>query len=234
VGSVAVGGDTPEQAAADISKRLISRDVMRHPQVSVTIEHYATQDVSVIGQINKPGSYPIETPRSIFEVLSLAGGLTSIAERNVIVRHKGDHGGQQTFLVADSPSGEVTMDLHILPGDTIIVPKASIVYVLGDVARPGGYPISANDTHLTAIQLLAEAGSANKTAVLASARLLRKTADGYDAIPLNLSALLRGKTHDVPLEAEDVIFVPFSYTKNFVLNAAAMATSIASAAIFIP
>jgi polysaccharide biosynthesis/export protein len=234
VGSVAVGGETPEQAAVTVSKRLMSEQVMRHPQVSVTIEQYATQNVSVIGQVNKPGSYPIETPRSIFAVLSLAGGLTPVAERNVIVRHKGEKQGQQTFLVADSPSGDVATDLQVFPGDTIIVPKASFVYVLGDVARPGGYPMSANDTHLTAIQVLAEAGSANKTAVLSNSRLLRKTADGYDVIPLNLSALLRGKIHDVPLLADDVIFVPFSYTKNFVLNAAAMATSIAGATLFIP
>jgi polysaccharide export outer membrane protein len=234
LGSIPVVGDTPGQAAAAISNSLVSNGVMLHPQVSVVIEQYATQDVSIMGQVNKPGSYPIATPRSIFALLSMAGGLTPFAERIVLVRRRGTQGTQETFSVPDTPNADFTTDLEIYPGDTIIVPKASFAYVLGDVARPGGYPMNANDLHLTALEVLADAGSANKTAALSGVKLLRKTKTGYDIIPIKLSALERGEAADFPLEADDVIFVPFSYAKNFVLNAAALATSVASATLFIP
>jgi polysaccharide export outer membrane protein len=234
LGNIHVAGETPGQAAVTISSKFLSEGLMLHPQVGVSIEHYATQDVSVLGQVDKPGSYPIGTPRSVFVVLSMAGGLNSVADRHIIVRRRGNLGVQQTFLVANAPRAGIANDLEVFPGDTIIVPKVSLVYILGDVGRPGGYPLAGNDTNMTLLGILAEAGSANKTAALSNAKLLRKSAEGYTVTPLNVGAIQVGKAQSPALEPDDILFVPFSYAKNLVLNAAAMATAASSAALFIP
>ena len=234
LGDVQVAGETPAQAANTISAKLISGGLMLHPQVSVLIEQFATQDVSILGQVNKPGSYPIGTARSIFAVLSAAGGLDSTADRHIIVRRRGSVGSQETFFVANTPDGGIANDLEIYPGDTIIVPKVSFVYVLGDVARPGGYALTSNDANITILAALAEAGSTNRTAVLSNARLLRKSNTGYSVASVNIGAIQVGKSQDIALQPNDILFIPFSYSKNFLLNAAALATSASTAALFIP
>jgi len=234
LGDVRVVGETPAQAADTISARLVSSALMLHPQVSVLIEQFATQDVSILGQVDKPGAYPIGTPRSIFAVLSMAGGLDATADRHVIVRRRGSLGAQVTFFVANTPNGGIANDLEIYPGDTVIVPKVGFVYVLGDVARPGGYALTSNDANITVLAALAEAGSTNRTAVLSNVRLLRKTDTGYMVASVNIGAIQVGKSPDVALQPNDILFIPFSYSKNFVLNAAALATSASSAALFIP
>ena len=234
VGSIAVGGDTPAQAAAAITARIIAAGVMLHPQVTVTVEQYATQDVSVIGQVDKPGNYSIRTPRSILEVLSMAGGLAPLADRTVLIRRHGGAVKQETYYVANAPDKHDVSDVKIYPGDTIVVSKMDLVYVLGDVARPGGYPIYDNDSKATVLKTLAEAGSLNKTAVWSGTKLLRKQNGNYAVVPVDIASIREGKTPDLQLEANDVLFIPFSYTKNFFLNGSAIAASVATAAVFVP
>jgi polysaccharide biosynthesis/export protein len=233
LGDVALMGDTPGQAAKAIEDRMVSAGLMHHPQVSVTIEQYATQDVSVLGQVSKPGPYPIRTPRSILDVLSMAGGLTLVADRNVLVLRHGLQVARESYFVSNAPD-QHGPDLKIYPGDTIVVAKVNLVYVLGDVARPGGFPMTSNDSAITLLQTIAEAGSTNKTAVLSGAKLLRKSNGSYSVVQVDLGKVLRGKAPDMPLQADDVLFVPFSYSKNFLLSGTAIATSVAAAAVFIP
>ncbi len=234
VGSIALRGDTPAQAAAAVTARMIAAGVMHHPQVTVTVEQYATQDVSVIGQVDKPGNYPLHTPRSILEVLSMAGGLAPLADRTVLVRRHAGAVRQETYYVANAPDKHDVSDVKIYPGDTIVVSKMDFVYVLGDVARPGGYPVSENDSPATVLKTLAEAGSLNKTAVWSGTRLLRRKNGNYAVVPVDIASIREGKTPDVQLEANDVLFIPFSYTKNFFLNGSAIAASVATAAVFVP
>lgn len=233
LGNIVVLGDTPSQAAIAIQDRMVSGGLMRHPQVSVTVDQYATQDVSIIGQVNKPGNYSIETPRSIWEVLSMAGGLTALADRSVQVRRRDPHAKPVSYFVSNSPDKDRDTSPKIFPGDTIIVSKVELVYVLGDVARPGGYPMTSNDSPVTLLQTLAESGSANKTASLAGTKLLRKTQGTYSVVPVDISAMQRGKAPDIVLQCDDVLFIPFSYMKNFLLNGSAVAASVATAAVWI-
>ncbi len=89
VGNVQVGGKTPAAAAEVIRLLLISKNVMKHPQVTVRVQEYSTQDVSVLGQVRTPGAYPLTTPQPVLRVLSLAGGVTDLADREVTVKRHG-------------------------------------------------------------------------------------------------------------------------------------------------
>jgi len=232
IGSVNVAGETPSQAAAEIQAMLIQKKVMVHPQVTIRVQEYATQDVSVLGQVKSPGTYPITTPQSILRVLSLAGGLTEVADRHITIKRRGD-ATEVTYYVANDAK-EALADIPVVhPGDTVLVPRAPTIYIMGDVSRPGGYAIATNNSHLTVLQAIATAGSANKTSVQSHVRLIRSTPDGTKELQVNLNDIQKGKEPDIALQADDIVYVPFSWMKNVAMSASTIAASTASAAIYV-
>jgi polysaccharide export outer membrane protein len=118
------------------------------------------------------------------------------------------------------------------PGDIVMVPKAPIIYIMGDVGRPGGYSMSSNESHLTLLQAIARAGSANKTSVTSKVRLIRASDQGKKEIPIRLDAMQKGKIPDIDLQPNDIIYVPFSWMKNIAMSGSTIAASTASAAIY--
>src|SRR3984885_5270825 len=141
LGSVKVSGLTPEQAAGQIEHRLVGAGVMLHPQVTVRVEAYATQNAAVMGQVVKPGIYEIDTGRKVVDVLAMAGGLTDMADRHITIQRFGAAKQKVDYYFSNAASAAFSADPMVYPGDTVIVPKAAVVYVLGDVSKPGGYPI---------------------------------------------------------------------------------------------
>lgn len=232
LGAVQLGGETPEDAAQTIRTLLIHNNLMQHPQVSVTIEQYGTQDVSVGGEVNRPGSYVITAPRSILDVLDLAGGLSEFADRHIVIQRRNPASKPENYFVSNDPATELSSAVLVLPGDKVIVPRVGIAYVLGDVGRPGGYALSGNDGRTTLLQILAMSGAPNKTAMTSKIRLMRKTADGYVNIPIHVNRINAGKEPDPALTPDDVVTVPFSFTKNFLMTGPTLASSIASSTIY--
>jgi polysaccharide export outer membrane protein len=233
LGSVTVSGMTPEQAAGQIQHRLVAAGVMLHPQVTVRVEAYATQNASVMGQVQKPGIYEIDTARKVVEVLALAGGLTDLADRHITIQRVGPAKQKIEYYYSNTALTALSDDPMVYPGDTVIVPKAAVVYVLGDVSKPGGYPISTNNSRMTVLQAIALAGYANHTAAVGKSRLVRETDDGVEEIDLQLSAIQKGKKPDVALLPDDVVYVPFSFMRNIGINGQGILASAASAAIYI-
>jgi polysaccharide export outer membrane protein len=231
VGNVQVSGKTPAAAADAIRLLLISKNVMKHPQVTVRVQEYSTQDVSVLGQVRTPGAYPLTTPQPVLRVLSLAGGVTEIADRQVTVKRHGSS-EQLTYTLSNDPQKMSTDMVMVNPGDIVMVPKSAIIYIMGDVGRPGGYAMSSNDSHLTLLQAIARAGSANKTSKQSKVRLIRVTEQGKQDFPIHLDAMEKGKIPDMDLQANDIIFVPFSWMKNVAMSSSQIAASTANAAIF--
>jgi polysaccharide export outer membrane protein len=231
IGSIHVAGEAPSQAAADIQAILVRKNIMLHPQVTVRVQEYATQDVSILGQVRSPGAYPVTTPQSILKVLALAGGLTEIADRHVTINRVGSN-EQLTYYVANDPR-EALADLPIVhPGDTVLVPRAPIVYVMGDVSKPGGYPIVTNNSELTVLQAISMAGSTNKTSIQSRVRLIRRTPTGTIELPVRLDAIEKGKSPDIALQSNDILYVPFSWMKNAAMSSASIVSSVGSAAIY--
>jgi len=232
VGSIHVAGQTPAGAAGLIQSALVKKRVMLHPQVEVRILEYATQDVSVLGQVRTPGTYSITTPQTILKVLSLAGGLTDTADRNVTVK-RNKSGQQLKYEVSNNAEEALSDVVMVYPGDTVLVSRAPMVYVMGDVNRPGGYAIATNDQRLSVLQLIAMAGSANKTSVQSRVRLIRTTDQGQIEIPVRLDRMEKGKQPPLMLQANDIVYVPFSWMKNVAVNGSSIAASTAGAAVYV-
>lgn len=233
LGNVGVAGLTPEHAAKEIESRLVAAGVMLHPQVTVRVEAYATQNASVMGEVQKPGVYEIDTPHKVVEVLALAGGLTYIADRHITIQRHGNANEKLEYYYSNAAGTALSDDPMVYPGDTVVVPKAAVVYVLGDVLKPGGYPMSTNNSRMTALQAIALAGYANHTAAVGKSKLVRATPTGVEEIDLQVSAMAKGKRPDVALLPDDVVYIPFSIMRNVEVNGSGILASATSAAIYI-
>jgi len=231
-GKVPVAGLTPADAAIAIERVLVEGHYMLTPHVSVTTEQTATQNVTILGQVRTPGSYPIATPRPILDVLALAGGLNDLAQRKVTIQRRSTK-ERVDYVLSNSANAALDANVPVYPGDTVLVPKADVVYVLGDVNRPGGIAIVTNDSKLSALQALSLAGGTPPNAVPSHSRLIRKQADGtHVELPLQLSAMQKGKEPDIPLQGDDIIYVPFSYARNMAVGAGSLVGATSSAAIY--
>jgi polysaccharide export outer membrane protein len=197
------------------------------------VEYYATQTVSVLGQVNTPGAYPISTPRSVLSVIALAGGLTTSADFHITIQRLDASQPPVSYTFSNDPHAAIAQSVQVFPGDTIIVPKAGIAYVLGDVGRPGGFVMQNNRSQLTALQAVALAGGTLHSAVPAHAKLIRTLPEGgYHEIALNFSAIQKGKQSDILLEPDDVIYIPFSYLRNIASTSSGIVASATGAAVY--
>jgi polysaccharide biosynthesis/export protein len=234
IGKVTVEGLTPAQAAARIAESYRDGKFLLHPEVSVFVEEYATETVTILGQVAHPGTVRLTAPRSLIDVLSLAGGLTEFADRHIVIERKaqGDEPEQRIrAFLPNRADDALNANVFVRPGDTVVIPKAGIVYVLGDVAHPGGY-VMQNDSQLTVLQAIALAAGASKTASEKHIRLVRNVDGITQSLDLPLRDMERGREPDVPLQANDILYVPFSVAKNLSMGLANITAAASSALIY--
>jgi polysaccharide export outer membrane protein len=227
-GSVHVGGLTAVEAAASTEQLLRDNDILKHPHVEVFVQEYATQGVSILGEVKNPGVYPDLGSHSLLDFISVAGGTTPTAGKAVTITHKNDP-DSSTIVQLDNNGLDVAKrgSVEIRPGDTIFVSRSGIVYVVGDLAKPGGFLLENND-RLTALQAVALAQGANKTARLNKSRLIRKTPNGPQETPVELGKILAGKQTDLRLEDGDILFIPTNTGKVVAYQGMTYAISLAT------
>jgi polysaccharide export outer membrane protein len=150
--------------------------------------------------------------RTLFDAISAASGTTDKAGKIVTITHRDHPEAPQKVELSYDESGHALSNVPVESGDTIVVSKAGMVYVVGDVKDPTG--IILENSHLTVLQAIAMAHGANPTAKLGAAKLLRKGANGAQEIPIPLDKILSTKSPDLPLYADDVLFVPNSAAKS--------------------
>lgn len=204
---VHVEGLTQEEAQSLVAKRLEDGGFVRNPHVTIFIDEANSQGVTVLGEVNKPGIYPEIGDHRLYAIISQAGGFSQAAARKVGILRRGQSEPIHVELprnLADDRSANV----EIMPGDTLTIPRAPIIYVVGDVGRPSGLLI--DNGSLTILQALALAGGTNHTAKLSGARLIRKGPSGMTETKIEIKKMLEAKTPDLPLQADDILFVPVS------------------------
>jgi polysaccharide biosynthesis/export protein len=231
IGAVKVIGLSTEQAERKIEKELKDKGFYNNPQVTVLQQEFGGQGISVLGEVQKPGVYPVLAPRKLFDMLSAAGGTTPKAGRDILISHRTNPSKVQTLTFATENDKQMEINVDVFPGDTIVVTKAPIVYVVGDVKLPGGFVVDKSNG-LTILQALALAQGATNTAALNSSKLIRKTSDGPKETPIYLKRILEGKAKDLKLEADDILFVPHSAAKAAMQGMSAALQTAAGAAVY--
>ena len=210
---VHVAGLTVDEAQELIQKRLEDGGFVRGPHVTIFVNESASQAITMVGEVVRPGAYPGIGERRLFDLISAAGGLTEKAGRIITIEHHGDPDKKVELQLSSNNLAEDTKDnVDVYPGDLIIVSRAGIVYVVGDVQRPSGFLVS-EDTALSVLKALALAGGGTRTAALNKSRIIRQTPNGLQEIPIRLKKILYAKAPDVALMKGDILFVPGSGAK---------------------
>ena len=229
-GSVQVKGLTAVEAGAAIAARLKEAQILLDPHVSVMIVEYLAQGVTVTGEVRQPGVYTLLTNRTVLDMIALAGGLNENAGRVASVYHRGDpaHVRQVRLDVSvQTPESAAETNVAVEPGDTISVSRSGVIYVVGDVGRPGGFLVEHND-RLSVLQALSLASGANQTAALGKSELIRKTSAERLIYQIDLKKVLHGQSSDPLLADGDILYVPVSYKKIYTLRAIEAAIGTAS------
>jgi polysaccharide export outer membrane protein len=230
IGYVQVGGLSSNEAKEAIEAQLRQNNVVNNPQVSVYVKEYTSSQISVAGEVTRPGVYSALGPHRLFDILQTAGGLTEKASGSVTISHKATQ-DPITVELSKDPLEMARSNVELHPGDTVFVAKAAMVYVLGEVNKPGAYILNSTGA-VTVLQVVAAAGGPTHSAAVGGTRMLRKTPNGLQERPVPLKALLQGKGTDIPVSAEDILFVPSSRWKGFVAASTLVATSAATGAVY--
>jgi len=230
-GSVKVAGRTAEDAALLIEATFRDKDILKDPHVSVTVLEYATQGVTVLGEVKNPGVYPLLGTHSLLDLISAAGGVTPVAGKGVTIMHREDPTHPQVVTVETKPGSSVAYSVDIEPGDTIVVSHAGIVYVLGEVGKPGGFLIENSD-RLTVLQAISLAQGTSRTASPDRAKLIRKTPTGHEELHVPVKKILADKAPDQLLADGDILYIPGSGPKSALRDMESILPSATSAAIF--
>lgn len=225
-GSIHAEGLTTEQLAREIERRLSS--IVRNPNVTVELSDYGSQPVSVLGAVNKPGVYQLRGSKNLMEVLSMAEGLKNEAGNAIKITRPKASGtiplpdatedaqfSRAEVKVKDLMDASVPQaNIPIRPNDVITVPRAELVYVLGKVKRPGGFPLTERQS-MTVLQAIAMAEGVDAGALTQNAKILRTVSSGPPVeIPIDVRKILANAAPDQPLQPNDILFVPTSMTKS--------------------
>jgi polysaccharide biosynthesis/export protein len=214
LGDVSVARLTTADLELSLRKRY--NEFLHDPQVGVYIKEYRGQQVSVIGAVVKPGMYQLTAPRTLVDVLSMAGGIHERAGGQAHVYRQGPQ-GRQTFVIdllalANNPA---QVNMPVQAGDMISVPLAGTFFVDGAVHKPGAYPLSRT---YTLTQALVVAGGVNDALAAYSDVTIFRRRNGAEPekIPIDLKEIFTGTAQDPYVETEDVILVPISTGKYIV------------------
>ena len=246
LGRVTVGGRTVQGLEEELNARL--KTYVREPKVAVTVIEYRSQPVSVIGSVAQPGVHQLEGRKTLIEILAKAGGLKPDAADAIKITRRNEGGpiplpsavrdSSGQFSVAEVSLKDIMQatrpeeNILIQPNDVISVPRADLVYVIGDVKKPGGFVLTERRSILS-LQALAMAEGYTQTAAPQRAVIIRPAATPEASrieIPANLKEILSGKRPDIELLPEDILFIPNNAAKTAAKNVIGTALSAATSA----
>ncbi|HEV2227949.1 MAG TPA: polysaccharide export protein EpsE [Steroidobacteraceae bacterium] len=178
IGEVVISGLTPDGAAARIADRLVRGKFVINPQVSLTVQQVRSRQVSVLGEVGKPGRYPLDdVSNSLTDVLARAGGISGEGDDSVVVVRT--QNGKETRTAIDVPemyrTGDMSHDMRLENGDVVYVKRAPQFYLYGEVQRAGAYRLQPQ---MTVMQAISVGGGVTPRGTLRGLQVQRRTADG--------------------------------------------------------
>jgi polysaccharide export outer membrane protein len=233
VGRVRLEGETAEEAATTIEQQYVQKEILTATaaHASVFISEYATQGILVNGEVKLPGLYPALGIRMFNDVMTAAGGVTPNASSKVVITRKSDPGNPITVEYIPEAQSPVVPRVQIFPGDTITVPFAGSVYLLGSVSRSGLYILEGRHV-LTVEKAMALAGGTTRGANTGHSHIVRTLEDGRkEDIVFNVSLILKGKAPDLALKDGDILYIPTSNIKLGVMQAINSAIGIGTSVV---
>lgn len=215
IGPVHVEDSTAEEVGKLLEKRYLEAEILPFDQnyASVFISEYASQGITVSGDVKQPGTYPAFGVKMLHDLITAAGGIQPTASSKILITRKEDQDHPITVDYNPDALSPTIPQVQVFPGDNIMIPRAGVVYILGNVNRPGEYVLSGR-SGLTVAKGLALAANTGKAAKAGQAHLVRAQKDGTKLdFVLNLNEILQGKAPDLDMKDGDILYVPTSNIK---------------------
>ncbi len=198
IGNVRLAGATPAQGEAEIAQRLSKGGFILEPFVTLNVLQYRSQQISVLGRVNRPGKFALEKVSRVSDALALAGGITADGADTVTLVRTRD--GKAEYRDIDvialfKPGGE-TSNVLIQDGDIVNVARQPMFYIYGEVQRPGAFRLEQN---MSVVQALSMGGGVTARGTQKGIRILRRDASGgMQELDTQLADLLK---------KDDVVYV---------------------------
>jgi polysaccharide export outer membrane protein len=246
VGRIRAEGLTAAEVASVVRDHL--KKELVDPDVTVSIAEFRSQPVSVVGAVANPGVQQLAGRKTLLEMIVLAGGIRPEAGNRIVITRDLKYGRIPLADAMDDSSGRYSVatvrvsrlinasephdNIEIKPHDVISIPRGELVYILGAVAKAGGYVLNENEA-LSALQIMSLAGGLDRMAAPRQARILRPSVDSTSRteISVDLRKILDGKAPDVPLQPNDVLIIPTNGRKAAALRTIEAAIGLSTSAI---
>jgi polysaccharide export outer membrane protein len=209
IGSLSVKGLTIDQSENLVAERLKSAGMYRDPQVTLQVMESATEVVTVTGEAH--AIVPVSGVHHLLEILAAAGGLPPSASHTITIDRPGV---AQPIVVelATDPLRSAEGNVAVYPGDTIVVSRVGVVYLLGEFKNPGAIPIQQNSP-LTLLEATSLGGGALFNGHLSDLHIIRTINRQRTLVPVDIKKVMQGKAPDPVLQADDILYLPTSPAK---------------------
>jgi polysaccharide biosynthesis/export protein len=226
-----IEGMTSIEAAHAIARLFVQQQILRDPRVIVTTQQFG-YSVTVMGEVRSPGIYALAGKKRLIDMLTQAGGVSDRAGHVIEIFPAGSMKNPQTVLWDPTLRENNNAELEIKTGETILVSRCGVVYVGGNVGRPGAFPLcDSNHTTLSEVIALAQG---TKPSSYSQRTLLLRTAEGGTRVvqKVKLEDVLRGRAVDITMQPDDILFIPPSILKAAGKTALTAAVGFATQAYF--
>ena len=197
LGEVTLSGLAPEEAGRKIAKLLKDRGFIKNPQVTVSVQEFRSQKISVMGQVNRPGEYLLQGESRVIDLISKAGDLKADAADVIfVVKNKGGKSVKHEIDLLQFYAGDMTQNIKVSRGDLILVPKMNVFYIQGEIQRPGSYRLERD---MTVRQAMTVAGWLTGRGSSKGLTVIRRQANGE-------TKKIKVKLSD-GLQPDDVLYV---------------------------
>ena len=211
--AIQVRGMVPSQLEATIARSLTKGKVLVDPIVTVTIVEYQSRPVNVVGAVKNPLVFQATRPIPLLDALARAGGMREDAGSDIVVSKEVMREGTLTRVTQNIPvrklidDADPSLNVMLHGGEEVLVPEAQKIYVVGNVKKPGAYPIRS-DEETTILQLLALSEGLSPFPAKV-AYVYRRSPEGTKTeVPIALAKIMKRKSPDVPLQANDILYIP--------------------------
>lgn len=229
-----IEGMTSIEASKAIAQMFVQNQILRDPRVIVTTQQFG-YSVTVMGEVKSPGIYALSGRKRLIDMLTEAGGVTDRAGHVIEIFPAGPMKNPQTVLWDPTLRENDNAELQLKTGETVLVSRCGVVYVGGNVNRPGAFPLCESN-HTTLSEVIALAQGAKPSSWSQRTLLLRTSgspASGTRVVQtVKLEDVLRGRKVDITMQPDDIVFIPPSILKAAGKTALTSAVGFATQALF--
>jgi len=207
-------GMMPNDLEVMVAQALEEEGLIVDPMVTITVAEYSSRPISVAGAVKEPLTFQASAPVTLLEAITRAGGLTPVAGSEILVsKTQTGSGGQPTSLMqrvsvkALIEGTDPEANLRLSGGEEVRVPEAGKVFVVGNVKRPGAFPVE-DGAETSVLRMLARAEGLTPFAGKLAYIYRREASGSKNEIPIEINKIMLRKAPDAPLLANDVLYIP--------------------------